>query len=115
VAWRTAAPGGVLLSPIAAEMPETMNAIIGVRQCREFMVLANISGAMTMQATVLAVFSLFGTPWLLDRSLIPAGAITALAVLALFLMFRGQRSLSSVCPGRVCVICSLRERQLGLR
>jgi hypothetical protein len=32
----------------------------------------------------------FGTPWLFDRSLILAGAVTALAVLALFLMFRGE-------------------------
>ena len=36
----------LLLSPIATEMPETMNAIIWVRQGKENMALANISGAM---------------------------------------------------------------------
>src|SRR6202022_2030147 len=36
----------LLLSPIATEMPETMNAIIWVRQGKERLALANISGAM---------------------------------------------------------------------
>ncbi len=42
----------LLLSPIATEMPETMNAIIWVRQGKERLALANISGAMMIQATV---------------------------------------------------------------
>jgi len=59
-----------LLSPIATEMPETMNAIIWVRQGRENMALANISGAMMIQATVPAACGLFGTPWLFDQKTI---------------------------------------------
>jgi cation:H+ antiporter len=81
----------LLLSPIATEMPETMNAIIWVRQGRENMALANISGAMMIQATIPAALGLFGTSWLFDRSLILAGAMTTIAVLALFLLFRGGR------------------------
>jgi len=81
----------LLLSPIATEMPETMNAIIWVRQGRENMALANISGAMMIQATVPAACGLFGTPWLFDRPLVLAGVVTALAVLALFLLFRSGR------------------------
>lgn len=81
----------LLLSPIATEMPETMNAIIWVRQGRENMALANISGAMMIQATVPTACGLFGTPWLFDRPLILAGGITAITVLALFFMFRGAR------------------------
>ena len=53
----------LLLSPIATEMPETMNAIIWVRQGKENMALANISGAMMIQATIPTAFGLFGTPW----------------------------------------------------
>src|SRR5262249_38629138 len=41
-----AAVTAVLLSPIATELPETMNAIIWVRQGRTRLALANISGAM---------------------------------------------------------------------
>ena len=81
----------VLLSPIATEMPETMNAVIWVRQGKERLALANISGAMMIQATVPTAFGLFGTSWLFDRPLIIAGGVTALAVVALFLMFRGGR------------------------
>jgi cation:H+ antiporter len=81
----------LLFSPIATEMPETMNAIIWVRQGRERMALANISGAMMIQATIPTACGLFGTPWLFDRSLILAGGVTTVAVVALFLMFRGGR------------------------
>jgi len=79
----------LLLSPIATELPETMNAIIWVRQGRERMALANISGAMMIQATIPASLGLFFTPWLFDRSLMLAGGITIVAVLALFFAFRG--------------------------
>ena len=78
----------LLLSPIATELPETMNAIIWVRQGKHRLALANISGAMMIQATVPTAFGLFYTPWLLDKSLILAGVITALAVAVMFFAFR---------------------------
>lgn len=78
----------LLLSPIATELPETMNAIIWVRQGKHRLALANISGAMMIQATVPTAFGLFFTPWLLDRSLILAGAITAMAVAVMLISFR---------------------------
>ena len=91
--WFGASPQlvALLLTPIATEMPETVNAIIWVRQGREIMALANISGAMMIQATIPAACGLFGTPWLFDHSLVLAGAVTALAVLALFILCRGGR------------------------
>jgi cation:H+ antiporter len=81
----------LLFSPIATEMPETMNAIIWVRQGKERMALCNISGAMMIQATVPTACGLFGTPWIFSAPVILAGGITAIAVAALFLMFRGGR------------------------
>jgi len=42
----------LLLSPIATELPETMNALIWVRQGKTHLALANISGAMMIQATI---------------------------------------------------------------
>jgi cation:H+ antiporter len=79
----------LLLSPIATEMPETMNAIIWVRQGKERMALANISGAMMIQATVPTAFGLFFTPWHLDPALLLSAGVTAAAVLYLFFAFRG--------------------------
>jgi cation:H+ antiporter len=77
----------LLLSPIATELPETMNAIIWVRQGKHRLALANISGSMMIQATVPTAFGLFFTPWMLDRSLIMAGAITAIAVAIMLIAF----------------------------
>lgn len=42
----------LLLSPLATELPETMNALIWVRQGKERLALANTSGAMMIQATI---------------------------------------------------------------
>ena len=78
----------LLLSPIATELPETLNAIIWVRQGKYRLALANISGAMMIQATVPTALGLFFTPWLLDRSLVVAAGVTAVAVLAMYLAFR---------------------------
>jgi cation:H+ antiporter len=46
-----AAVTALLLSPIATELPEIMNAIIWVRQGKTRLALANVSGAMMIQAT----------------------------------------------------------------
>lgn len=78
----------LLLSPVATELPEILNAVIWVRQGKERLALANISGAMMIQATVPTAFGIFFTPWLLNRALIWAAAVTATSVLALFSIFR---------------------------
>jgi cation:H+ antiporter len=78
----------LLLSPIATELPETMNAIIWVRQGKHRLALANISGAMMIQATVPTALGLFFTPWLLGTPLIVAAGATAVAVAIMFFTFR---------------------------
>lgn len=78
----------LLLSPIATELPETLNAIIWVRQGKHRLALANISGAMMIQATVPTALGLFFTPWLFDRSLVLAAVVTVSAVGVMFLAFR---------------------------
>jgi cation:H+ antiporter len=78
----------LLLSPVATEMPEIMNAVVWVRQGKERLALANISGAMMIQATIPAALGMAFTPWRLDRPLVIAGAATIGAVLFLFLSFR---------------------------
>ncbi|MGH8192715.1 MAG: sodium:calcium antiporter [Rhodanobacteraceae bacterium] len=78
----------LLLSPIATELPETLNAIIWVRQRKYRLALANISGAMMIQATVPTALGLFFTSWLFDKALILAAAVTIIAVAAMFFAFR---------------------------
>ena len=77
----------LLLSPVATELPETMNALIWVRQGRERLALANISGAMMIQTTIPTALGLFYTSWILSRELIVSGVITLIAVAVLLSLF----------------------------
>jgi len=81
----------LLLSPVATEMPETMNAIIWVRQGKERLALANISGAMMIQATIPSALGLLFTPWRLEWPLVWAGVVTLAATAVLYMMFRTGR------------------------
>ncbi|AFC85776.1 sodium:calcium antiporter [Frateuria aurantia] len=81
----------LLLSPVATELPETMNALIWMRQGKERLALANISGAMMIQATIPSALGIFATPWHFDTTLALAGVMTMLAVLWLWLAFRCGR------------------------
>jgi cation:H+ antiporter len=77
----------LLLSPVATELPETMNALIWVRQGKERLALANISGAMMIQATIPTALGLFFTSWVFSRELIVSGFITMAAVAILLWLF----------------------------
>ncbi|MBS0513952.1 MAG: sodium:calcium antiporter [Proteobacteria bacterium] len=78
----------LLLSPIATELPETMNAIIWVRQGKTGLALANISGAMMIQATVPSALGLFFTPWLFDSALILAAVVTMASIFGLYTLLK---------------------------
>ena len=88
-AWAGLAPQlvALLLSPVATELPETMNALIWVRQGKERLALANISGAMMIQATIPTALGLFFTSWVFSRELIVSGVITMAAVALLLGLF----------------------------
>jgi cation:H+ antiporter len=85
----------LLFSPIATELPETMNAIIWIRQDKHRLALANISGSMMIQATIPTALGLFFTPWLFDDALVFAAGITFLAVIGLFTLLR-QNALTAL-------------------
>jgi cation:H+ antiporter len=78
----------LLLSPIATELPETMNAVIWIRQGKHRLALANISGAMMIQATIPTALGLFFTPWLFDSALALAAGVTTVAVVGLMILLR---------------------------
>jgi cation:H+ antiporter len=81
----------LVLSPVATELPETVNALIWVRQGKERLALANISGAMMIQATIPSSLALFATPWLFDAPLKAAGVITMIAIGYLWWLFQRGR------------------------
>jgi cation:H+ antiporter len=64
-----------------------MNALIWVRQGKERLALANISGAMMIQATVPTALGLFFTSWIFSRELVVSGVVTMVAVAVLLVLF----------------------------
>lgn len=78
----------LLLSPVATELPEIMNALIWVKQGKERLALANISGSMMIQATIPSALGIFFTPWLFDTPLLISGVVTVFAILYLWLIFK---------------------------
>ena len=93
----------LLLSPIATELPETLNAVIWVRQGKVSLALANISGAMMIQATVPSALGLFFTPWRLDASLLWAAGVTMAGIVAMLWMLRRN----AITAGRLAALAGL--------
>jgi cation:H+ antiporter len=81
----------LLLSPIATELPEIMNAVIWVRQGKTTLALANISGAMMIQATVPSGLGLLFTSWRLHGALLWSGAVTMVAIAYLLATLRAHK------------------------
>lgn len=90
--WAGMSPhiAALLLAPVATELPEIMNAVIWVRQGKERLALANISGSMMIQATIPSALAIFMTPWHLDTVLLVSGGITLLSIAALWAGFRRE-------------------------
>ena len=78
----------LFLSPVATELPEILNAVIWVKQGKENLALANISGSMMIQATVPSALGIMFTPWIFDKSLAFSAIITFIAILYLLITLR---------------------------
>jgi cation:H+ antiporter len=78
----------LLLSPVATELPEIMNAIIWVRQGKQNLALANVSGSMMIQATIPSALGMFFTPWILNSSSVWAALITMSSIVGLYCLLR---------------------------
>ena len=93
----------LLLSPLATELPEVMNAVIWVRQGKTQLALANISGAMMIQATVPSGLGLLFTDWRFDHALLWSGVVTMAAIVYLMIALRTAR-LTAMRLGLVAVL-----------
>ena len=90
-----AAVTALLLSPIATELPEVMNAIIWVKQGKTSLAFANISGAMMIQATVPSGLGILFTPWHFNGALILSGVVTMCGIVYLLWLMRTHRFTSA--------------------
>ncbi len=98
-----AAVVSLVLTPIATELPETMNAIIWIRQGKLRLALSNISGSMMVQATVPTAIGLLGTPWLFGPVLGVSAALTMLSIASLWLLLLCNK----LTPGRLSAFALL--------
>ncbi|MBV8087069.1 MAG: sodium:calcium antiporter [Chloroflexi bacterium] len=72
----------ILLSPVATELPEVMNAILWVRQGKEDLAVGNVSGSMLVQSAVPCALGLAFSKW--ELTLEPLLGVAAILLGTLF-------------------------------
>jgi cation:H+ antiporter len=65
----------LILSPLATELPEKYNSVVWIRQRKDHLALANITGAMVFQSCIPIALGLAFTPWHLDAPELLAGGV----------------------------------------
>ena len=65
----------LILSPLATELPEKYNSVVWIRQGKDHLAVANITGAMVFQACVPVTIGLAFSPWHLTPAELLAGAV----------------------------------------
>jgi cation:H+ antiporter len=74
----------LILSPLATELPEKYNAVVWIRQGKDNLALANITGAMVFQSCIPVALGLVFTPWHLSFPELMGGAIAIFSAALLY-------------------------------
>jgi cation:H+ antiporter len=78
----------LILSPLATELPEKYNSVVWIRQRKDHLALANVTGAMVFQACIPVALGLALTPWRLTPAELLAGGVTLGSAAILFVNLR---------------------------
>jgi cation:H+ antiporter len=78
----------LILSPLATELPEKYNAVVWIRQSKDNLALANITGAMVFQSCIPVALGLAFTPWHLGSPELLGGAIAIFSGALLYINLR---------------------------
>ena len=78
----------LILSPLATELPEKYNSVVWIRQRKDHLALANITGAMVFQSCIPVALGLSFTPWVLSAPEILASIIALSSSTLLFINLR---------------------------
>lgn len=78
----------LILSPLATELPEKYNAVVWIRQNKDNLALANITGAMVFQSCIPVALGLAFTPWHLSPPELLGGAIGVASAALLWVNLR---------------------------
>jgi cation:H+ antiporter len=78
----------LILSPLATELPEKYNSVVWIRQRKDHLALANITGAMVFQSCIPVALGLLFSPWHLTHAELLAGAVGLVSSAILFINVR---------------------------
>jgi cation:H+ antiporter len=78
----------LILSPLATELPEKYNSVVWIRQGKDHLAVANITGAMVFQSCIPVAIGLAFSPWHLTPAELLAGAIGLISSAILFFNVR---------------------------
>src|SRR6202040_2665099 len=78
----------LILSPLATELPEKYNSVVWIRQSKDHLAVANITGAMVFQACIPVALGLAFSPWHLTPPELLAGAVALASVVLLYINLR---------------------------
>lgn len=78
----------LILSPLATELPEKYNSVVWIRQSKDHLALANITGAMVFQSCIPVALGLAFTPWILPAPELLAATIALASVVLLYINLR---------------------------
>ncbi|HYK64099.1 MAG TPA: sodium:calcium antiporter [Patescibacteria group bacterium] len=78
----------LILSPLATELPEKYNSVVWIRQGKDHLALANITGAMVFQSCIPVALGLAYSPWHLTNPELLAGSIALASVVILYINLR---------------------------
>jgi cation:H+ antiporter len=78
----------LILSPLATELPEKYNSVVWIRQSKDHLALANITGAMVFQSCVPTALGLAFSPWHLSPAELLACAIGIGSAILLYINVR---------------------------
>jgi len=78
----------LMLSPLATELPEKYNSVVWIRQGKDRLALANITGAMVFQSCIPVALGLAFSPWHLTNPELLAGSIALASVGILYINLR---------------------------
>ena len=83
----------LFLAPVATELPEMINSIIWIKNSKDNLAFANLSGAIVYQATVLPAIGIILTPWILSSIAVVNIIFVYIAILSLgtVLIFNKQK------------------------
>jgi cation:H+ antiporter len=78
----------LILSPLATELPEKYNSVVWIREGKDHLALANITGAMVFQSCIPVALGLAYSPWHLTSPELLAGSIALASVVILYVNLR---------------------------